>query len=375
MKRIGIFGGTFDPVHQEHVLLSISAVNELNLDKLYIMPTYISPHKKSKPASAEDRLNMLRLAFANCDKIEVSDYEIKKQGKSFTYLTVEHFKNTSSAQIYFIVGGDMLTDFRTWRYPERILDSCTLAVFDREDFYTDYQKEKEYFKKTFNKEFVKLSYLGKDASSTKIRIYSSLGLSLSGIGIDKVNEYVKDKGLYNGDIYTDFLKEHLTEKRLVHTAEVTITALSKARELSLDSEKVRISALLHDLAKYIDYKKVDGFELPEGVPSPVVHAFLGAYIAEKQLKIEDEEILNAIRYHTSGRENMTLLEKLIFVADMIEKNRSYEGVEKLREYFYGQKDFDKCFVECLKEEFLHLINKKQSIYQETVKAFAYYVKN
>ena len=133
-------------------------------------------------------------------------------------------------------------------------------------------------------------------------------------------------------------------------------------------------ATLHDCAKYIDYTKVQGFKLPDGVPQPVVHAFLGAFVAENYLGVKDEEILDAIRYHTSGKANMTTLGKLIFVADMVEEGRVYDEVESLRRA-YEEKDFEECFKECLKEEVLHLINKKQYIYVETLNAFDYYVKD
>ena len=84
MKRIGIFGGTFNPVHIEHVALAKSAIIELGLDKLIVMPTFLSPHKENSPAPAEDRINMLKIAFADVEKVEVSDYEILKQGRSYT---------------------------------------------------------------------------------------------------------------------------------------------------------------------------------------------------------------------------------------------------------------------------------------------------
>lgn len=373
MERIGILGGTFNPVHVEHKRLAQSAIKELKLDCLFVMPTFLSPHKNSCPAPCEDRLNMLKIAFSDVDKVEVSDYEISKGGKSYTYLTVEHFKEKYDSEIFFICGGDMLTDFKNWRYPERILSACTLAVFDREDFYTDYNAELKHFKKVFGKEFIKLSYVGKSCSSTKTRVYASFGLSINEQVPEGVEEYIVNKGLYLGDKYTDFIKEHLPEKRVIHTANVVVKAMSKAKELGLDLEKVRIAATLHDVAKYLDYTEIEGFTLPEGVPAPVVHSFLGAFVAQNTLGIEDDEILDAIRYHTSGKANMTTLGKLIFVADMVEEGRSYEGVETLRELF-EKDDFEKCFIECLKEEFLHLINKKQYIYEETLNAFKYYVK-
>ncbi len=372
MEKIAIFGGTFDPVHSEHVSLVKSAITELGLDKIIVMPTFVSPHKTTKSAPSEHRLNMLRLAFRDIEKVLVSDFEILKEGTSYTYQTVEHFYNKDTT-LYFLVGGDMLLDFKKWKNPDRILGSATLAVFGRDSVEVDYQKEQEYFKKTFNKEFVRLNYQGKDYSSTKIRTYFRLGLSLGDLMPTPVCEYVVKNKVYQPDEYERFILKVLPERRIRHTANVVITALKKARELGLDQEKVRISATLHDSAKYLDKNDVKGFEIADDVPQPVVHAFLGAFIAEKYLKINDQEIIDAIRYHTSGKAEMSLLSKLIFVADMIEEDRNYEGVEKLRE-LYEKADFETCFRECLKEEFLHLINKKQSIYYETINAFNYYVK-
>ena len=168
------------------------------------------------------------------------------------------------------------------------------------------------------------------------------------------------------------MRERLPQKRLIHTANVAVCALKKLRETGLSEEKVLTAAILHDCAKYADLRDYPDFKLPEGVPEPVVHAFLGAYIAENVIGIKDEEVIDAIRYHTSGKAKMTTLGKLIFVADMIEKGRDYEGVEKLRAKY--EEGLDECFKECLKEEVLHLLNKKSYIYGETLNAYEYYVK-
>ena len=371
MKKIAIFGGTFNPVHNEHIEVAKSAVKELGLDQLYIMPTYISPHKTDTPASTEDRLNMLKLAFEGVDKVVVSDFEIQKQGTSYTYQTVEHFKNEENAVLYFIVGGDMLKDFKNWRYPERILSACTLCAFDRENSNVDFDFEKEYFAKTFGKTFVTLNYKGKDLSSTLVRVYNSFGLDIKTMTDKKVADYITERNLYCGDKYAEFIKKSLPEKRLIHTANVVALALDNAKKNGLDKERVRISATLHDCAKYIDHKSVEDFVLLDGVPQPVIHAFLGKFVAQKYLGVTDQDILNAICYHTSGRPNMSDLEKLIFVADMLERGRNYQGVEKLREFLNG--DLDTCFKECLKEEMMHLINKKEYIYSLTIDAYDYYI--
>lgn len=375
MKRIGVYGGTFNPVHLEHVRLASLAVSQLNLDKLFIIPTFLSPHKATAPIDAKFRLDMLKIAFSGQDKIEVSDYEIEKKGKSYSYLTAEHFKALyPDSELFLLVGEDMLSDFKTWKNPERIMELADLAVFGREDFSLDYDSEEQYFLSRFKKSFIKLDAVGKSISSTEIRLRVILGLSTELLLDEKVREYVDKNALYKKDVYTEFLRNNLTEKRLVHTINVVVAAMKKAKDLGLDEEKVYLSALLHDCAKYLDYTKVDGFILPNGVPAPVVHSFLGAYVAQKELGITDQEILDAIRFHTSGKANMTTLGKLIFVADMVEKDRNYEGVEILRK-LYATSDFEKCFIECLKEEFLHLLNKKQYIYEQTLDAFRYYVKD
>ena len=339
MERIGILGGTFNPVHIEHISIAKMAIEELKLDKLLIMPTYISPHKSQLPIDSKHRINMLKLAFNDIEKAEVCTYEVEKQGKSYTYLTVEHFKETLNAQLFFICGEDMLTNFRFWKYPERVLASCELAVFGRQNSNADFVKEKEYFNSEFNKTFYQLSYQGKDISSTKIRVYAKLKLKLENLVPKAVEDYIYENNLYPSDKYTEFIVKHLPLKRVIHTANVVVTALKKAKELGLDEEKVFISACLHDLAKYIDYTKVEGFTKPQDMPIPVVHAFLGEYIAKNYLGIEDAEILSAIKYHTSGRKNMSVLEKLIFVADMVEEGRDYEGVDTLRALYDGD-DFE-----------------------------------
>lgn len=372
MEKIGILGGTFSPVHAEHVNLALTAKNKLCLDKMIIMPTLEPPHKSGASAPALDRINMLKLAFKGITGVEISDYEIVKGGKSYTFETVEHFKKVyPNAKLYFFVGADMLTDFKTWKNPERILDACDLVACGRDDFSADFDEEEKYFINRFGKSFLKLSYQGKNFSSTKIRVYTALGVDTDGICIKEVADYINEHKLFQGGKYEEYLKSVLTEKRLKHTANVIITALRKVKENGLDKEKVYTACLLHDVAKYLDYREYKDFVLPDGVPEPVIHAYLGAFVAEHVLGITDQEIIDAIRYHTSGKANMSTLAKLVFVADMIEEGRNYEGVEELRKAY--EVGLDYCFQECLKEETIHLLNKKKPIFIETLNAYEFYI--
>ncbi len=371
MKKVAIFGGTFDPVHFEHIALVKSAIKELELDKLIIVPTFLPPHKTTTPTNAKHRINMLSLAFKGIDKVEISDYEVVNEGKSYSYLTAEHFQKEYNCELYMLVGADMLQDFPTWKNPDRILEVCTLVAFNRENYLINEKEEKEKFRQKFNKEFLMLNYFGKEVSSTRIRIYNAFNLDYGEYLPQEVIDYIKKEGLYEGDFITQFVLSVMPKKRVLHTAEVYITAMQKCKELGLDEEKVRHATLLHDCAKYLDYKQVKDFSLPDNMPEPVIHAFLGAHIVESVLGIKDEEVIDAVKYHTSGKADMTTLGKLVFVADMIEKGRNYEGVEVLRDLY--KKDFEECFLECLKEEGLHLKNKKTEIYFETLNAYKYYL--
>lgn len=372
MEKIAIFGGTFNPVHTEHVKTAVAAIKELGLDKIIIVPTFLPPHKNVSPANSADRINMLKIAFKNIPQAEISDFEIANGGKSYSFITAEHFKaQFPDSELYMIVGGDMLIDFKTWKEPNRILSCVRLAVVTREDYNLDLRAEREYFNKTFGRDFTLLNFVGKTISSTEIRTYLALGFRPDGI-TDGIFDYIKTHGVYSPDKYQQYIFEKLPEKRIIHTANVVVTAMKKAKELNLDYEKVRIAATLHDCAKYDSPDNYAGFTLPSDVPPPVVHAFLGAFVAEKVLGVTDADIIDAIRYHTSGKADMTTLSKLIFVADMIEKGRNYEGVDKLRAEY--EKDFESAFRLCLKEEVLHLLNKRQYIYAETLSAYDYYVK-
>ncbi len=373
MERIGILGGTFDPVHNEHVALCKNAIKELSLSRLFVVPTFLPPHKNTEPISAEHRINMLKLALDKITEAEISTYETDKGGKSYSFETVAYYKELfPDAELFFIMGGDMLTDFKTWKNPSKIVENAKIVVFDRENFFTDYKREEKYFKQNFGDTFIRLKYVGKNISATKIRIYSMLSISLCGLVPDSVEKYIKNNGIYKPDKIAKFVKDVLPEKRLIHTANVAVTALKKIKELSLDYDKVYCASMLHDCAKYMDVNSFPDFILDSDVPAPVVHEFLGAYVAEKVVGITDEEVLDAIKYHTSGKANMTTLGKLIFVADMVEEGRTYDGVEELREVY--NKGLNQGFKKCLTEEVLHLKNKGGPIYFETENAYNYYVK-
>ena len=375
--KIAVFGGSFDPIHKEHIQLAKEAIKSLRLDKLFVMPANMPPHKPGKILSAnEDRLEMCRLAFENVEKVEVSDYEIAKGGTSYTYLTCKHFKNEyKNAEIYWLVGTDMLRDFPTWKEPNSILQDVTLAVCARAETDGWLENEQQAFFEKFKKKFAVISYNATDVSSTKIRVLAGAGMRLTDFTDEKVAAYIEKKGLYAIPFAFQALSLEKAERQ-VHSVRVAEIAAKKASQMKIPEKQAITAALFHDCAKNlsIDSPYLQGFYLEDcwgDVPPSVLHQFTGAYVAEHVFKIDDEKVLNAIRFHTSGRENMSELEKLIFLADMIEPARSYEGVEKLRRLFWKNKDLDECLKEALFQTLEFLKEKKQKIYPLTAAAYAY----
>ena len=130
--RIGLFGGAFNPVHNGHMAVAKTAIKEAKLDKLIFIPTGNAPHKKETEISREDRYNMLKEAISNEEKMNISDYEIKRTEVNYSANTVEYFRSLyPSDELFFIIGDDSYRDLDTWYEPHRILKVCTLLVFPR----------------------------------------------------------------------------------------------------------------------------------------------------------------------------------------------------------------------------------------------------
>ena len=195
---IGVYGGTFDPIHKGHARLLELAKRVYGLDRVIVMPDRIPPHKqRDDMASPEDRLEMCRLAFSGRDDIEVSDYEIKREGKSYSVLTLRHLKKLYPGdRLWFIMGSDMLTSFTQWYCYEEILTLAGLICMTR---YRGDSDELEAAAEALREKGGEIRLLPAEAfevSSSQLRKLIAHGGDCGRYLDSKVMGYINSRGLY-----------------------------------------------------------------------------------------------------------------------------------------------------------------------------------
>lgn len=197
MERYGIIGGTFDPIHYAHLYIAYEAREQLNLDKIIFMPAGTQPLKvDNKVTSSELRYSMVKLAIEDYREFSISDYEIEKQGLSFTYETLEHFKR-DDRELFFITGADCLMNIEKWREVEKIFSICTFVVFLRGGFDKEKLKEqKKIIEEKYNGNIVILELKELEISSTDIRERIRDNKRIDFFVPPKVIEFIESKGLY-----------------------------------------------------------------------------------------------------------------------------------------------------------------------------------
>ena len=202
MKKVGIMGGTFDPIHIGHLILGENAYQQLGLDRVVFMPSGNPPHKRDREgrASDEQRMDMVKLAIASNTHFKFSSMEMNEDGYSYTYLTLEKLNEKHpDTRYYFIIGADSLFDFKGWRNPQRICDACTLVVATR-NHTSDEELDKaiEDVRQTFGADIVKLNTENIDVSSHQLRDWIAAGKTVKYYAPDEVINYIKSYHVYDG---------------------------------------------------------------------------------------------------------------------------------------------------------------------------------
>ena len=353
MQRIGIYGGTYNPPHIGHIRAARYALERLNLSKLLMIPSCVSPHKtlpENSPSPVQ-RMEMLRLAADGEGNIEISDLELRRGHTSYTYETVAEVREMyPNAEILLFMGTDMFLSFDKWRKPDEIMKNASLAVFYRgEPGEVQRIQEKIEFFESKGATVYLVDNPVTDISSTDLRrmlIFNCAEPFLSpGVG-----SYIRKHKLYGtGENYKNLPMEELKSivtallkpNRVAHVLGCCQTAKELAEIYGADPVDAQRAALLHDITKALDGPlqltlcREYGIDLDDfSANNPkTLHALTGSLVA-KQIFGENEAVVAAIRSHTTGKADMNTLQKIIYVADYMEPNRDFPGVEQLRQTAY-----------------------------------------
>ncbi len=391
-KRIAIMGGTFDPIHYGHLVTAEAVRNEFNIELVIFIPSGNPPHKlKSDVTPNEHRYIMTTLATAANPYFHPSRIEMERSGKTYTIDTIIKLREIcdKKTKIFFITGADAISQILTWKDADKLLSLCNFVAVTRPGYNNEALREHlntvlASYKPSIH--FLEVPALA--ISSTDIRNRVALEKPIKYLLPEEVEKYIYKYDLYKlDDTSTDkyaqikkYLKKVLSEKRYIHTLGVASEAIKLSEHYGIDKHKVYIAGLLHDCAKEFSSNKTKklckeyGIQIDDIMKKQLdlVHGFLGAEIAKREFGIEDEDILNAIKYHTTGRKKMTMIEKVIAIADAIEPNRKIdEKIVKIRLLVY--ENIDEAMFLCLNYKIgFNQQNKNRIVHPLGLEALEYY---
>ena len=353
MANFIIFGGTFDPPHNGHLRIALQSSLLLNASVIFVPAR--SPRWKAPLTDAKQRLKMLKLALMNSEAPSgsiICDYELKSTADiNYTIDTVRFLKKKhKNDNLYLLIGTDQVNRFSEWKSAEELSELCKIIFVRRPGDKIDNRIVKTYKMTPLD------SVFGGEVSSTKIRELKSIDMPLN------VLKYIESNRLY----FVHKMTEYLDDARLEHSISVANLAYLVARKNELKNpEKCYIAGLLHDIGKTIKYKgdlattfMKKHYPAYMDLPRFSYHQFIGEYIAKNDFDIDDKEILEAIKFHCTGNENMNDIAKIVYASDKIEPTRGFDSSWLISSCL---KDFNKGFYDTLVDNKKYLLSHNKDI--------------
>ena len=370
--RVLIFGGSFDPPHRGHAALLAAAAARVRPDRIIVVPAFHAPLKSEAPAaSAEERLALARLGLierlpAPWKERALLDASEALGGRRVVY-TVETLtrlrEEYPAAEFHFLCGQDAAASFPSWKNPARLKALATWWYGARPDAAS---LPPAFFRRVPGR--------FPEVSSTELRAALALGEDCSDALFPKVLARIDARGLYGRGLL-ERLRETLKPGRYEHTLNVASLAGALARRHGQDAAKARLAGLLHDagrrfspplMAEYARKRrlKVPQRDLTAALEPMLLHAFISEDLARREFGVEDAAVLSAIRKHTLGDPRMSVLEKVVYVADACSADRSHDGVERTRALAF--EDLDAAFERCLADKLAHALARRAWLHPLTI---------
>ena len=390
--RIGIYGGAFDPFHNGHLSMIRGAIKSKKVDRVLVIPTGMPCFKPARKVTLSPyRFYMVKAALKDEPKCEVCDIEQVFGEKSYTVETLKKLRKekivSDKDELFLMCGSDLLFEFESWYLPEEILAQAKLLCALRPGIDEGQARNQAaHLEEIFGTKVKFFQIDGVEVASSAIRSRADWS-SETGIP-DAVREFIKCHDLYcedapllhvSDEMYQTLMKHcftlfrELSGKRLLHSMNVCVLATRYAMRFGADPDKCALAALLHDCAKELPEKvQIDlAAKIIHGyIPGKqILHSPAGAVYAREHYGVEDQEVLDAIQFHTVGREVMTITDKIVYLADKLEPARDYDDLTEIRRC--AETDLDAAMIECylaIKESFG---KKGMEIHEDTKKSLAY----
>ena len=381
---IAVFGGSFPPPHKGHLAAALAASRQLKPDEFLVIPDFQPPHKQLAEGSPEpeERLALCRLAFAAVPNCTVSDLELRRGGKSYTADTLRHLRAARpEAELILLMGADMYCSLHTWYDAEYILRTTRIAVFQRAaGEMPAIEAQRDALAARFGTETELIRSQPMPASSTELRAALQSREGVAKLSPEVYAEIIRRR-LYGAKVNFPWLREQsyamLRPRRVPHVQGCEAEAVRLARRWCADEERAAEAAILHDCTKKellpeqlrlcAKYGIIpDELERENG---KLLHAKTGAAVAKFEFG-SDDEVVEAIRWHTTGRPNMTTLEKVLYMADYMEPTRDFPGVEELRRLAY--EDLDRAMVLGFEMSLEDILSRGETPHKNTLAALQWY---
>jgi len=358
--RVLIYGGSFNPPHLGHAEALRAAAEAMSPDRCMVIPAKSPPHKDldENSPTPEQRLELARLAFSDIAQAEVSDLELRREGKSYTVFTLREISAVfPAAELYFLVGTDMLNSIETWYHFREIFSLCTpVAIARNEGEFAQLEEIASRLRREYGARIVLVRKPPLPMDSTSLRSCLRLRQGRERVSDAVYGEIIRHR-YYDARPDLVWLREKayalLKPTRIPHVRGCEQEAVRLAERWGEDTGDAAEAAILHDITKRQPTEEqlqlcekygiiTDNFERE----SPgILHARTGAALARDLFGVGDA-VYNAIERHTTGLPGMTTLDKIIYLADFTEPTRHFDGLERVRALTAS--DLDLAMIEALR---------------------------
>ena len=380
MSQTVLYGGTFNPIHRGHLDICVRARQAVDARRVLLMPAAQPPHKSAGwLAPDQDRLAMCALAAREYDLIQVDDWEIRRGGRSYTVDTLGHLAAVfPEEELWLLIGTDMFLTFTQWHRWEEIGRMASLLVASREEGDRERLLDQQQRLAERGVRSRLLQNPPMPMSSTQIREELRRD-GTTGKVCPQVLDYIREKELYlhppeELDYLRRYIRPLMTDYRYRHSLGVEKQAVKMARRFGADQRKAALAGILHDVCKDMPKGALLQNILESGIingidfkASPqLIHSYAGALYLQSHMDIHDTEVIEAVRYHTTARAGMSLLETVVYLADLTSEDREYPDVGEMRRLC--DTDLRKAMIHALTHTVKELTRKQKPICPDTLGA-------